>query len=50
MQMEMSEPVQAAVDEAITLIESLVNQILTNGPSRLIEPDRQIPEGRIRTA
>jgi hydrogenase maturation protease len=31
MQMEMSTPVQAAVEEAITLIESLVTQILANG-------------------
>ena len=31
MQMEMSAPVQAAVDEAITVIQSLVSQILTNG-------------------
>ncbi|HLN32530.1 MAG TPA: hydrogenase maturation protease [Gemmataceae bacterium] len=30
MQMEMSEPVQAAVEEAITLIESLVTQLLAN--------------------
>jgi hydrogenase maturation protease len=29
-QVEMSEPVQAAVDEAITLIESLVNNLLAN--------------------
>jgi len=34
MQMEMSEPVQAAVEEAITVIESLVTQILADGPSR----------------
>jgi hydrogenase maturation protease len=34
MQMEMSEPVQAAVDEAILVIESLVTDILANGPAR----------------
>jgi hydrogenase maturation protease len=33
MQMEMSAPVHAAVLKAITLIESLVTQILANGPS-----------------
>jgi hydrogenase maturation protease len=33
LQMEMSRPVQAAVEEAITLIETLVTQILANGPS-----------------
>jgi hydrogenase maturation protease len=33
MDMEMSEPVQAAVAEAITLIESLVTRFLANGPS-----------------
>jgi hydrogenase maturation protease len=33
MEMEMSEPVQAAVEEAITLIESLVTKILANGPA-----------------
>ncbi len=31
MKLEMSTPVQAAVEEAITLIESLVTQILANG-------------------
>ena len=40
MQMEMSEPVQAAVEEAITLIESLVTQILANGPSCTNSPSR----------
>jgi hydrogenase maturation protease len=45
MQMEMSEPVQAAVDEAITLIESLVTQILANSPSPRDQPDVQ-PTGR----
>jgi hydrogenase maturation protease len=50
MQMEMSEPVQAAVEEAITLIESLVTQILTNDPSRLVEPNCQTPERWIGTA
>jgi hydrogenase maturation protease len=33
MKLEMSEPVQAAVEEAITVIESLVTQILANGSS-----------------
>ena len=41
MQIQMSEPVQAAVDEAITVIHSLVTQILTIGsvnplPRRLV--------------
>jgi hydrogenase maturation protease len=31
LQMQMSSPVQAAVDEAITVIHSLVNQLLTAG-------------------
>ena len=49
MQMEMSEPVQAAVEEAITLIESLVTQILANGPSRQDWPTAKLTrEGSAR--
>jgi hydrogenase maturation protease len=50
MQMEMSEPVQAAVEEAISVVDSLVTQILTNGPSRQVVPNGQTPEGMIGTA
>src|SRR5271165_4345886 len=39
--MGMSEPAQAAVEEAIAVIESLVTQILTNGPSRQDRPNGQ---------
>jgi len=41
MQMEMSEPVQAAVGEAIRLIEGLVTQIRANGSLRPIQPGGQ---------
>jgi hydrogenase maturation protease len=44
MQMEMSVPVQAAVAEAITVVESLVAQILTTSASRQTEPDYQVAE------
>jgi hydrogenase maturation protease len=50
MQMELSAPVQAAVLEAITVVESLVTQILTNGPSRQVGPNGETHEGRIGTS
>ena len=38
-QMGLSEPVEAAVDEAVKLVESLVNRILNgNGPNSGSEP------------
>jgi len=45
MQMEMSEPVQAAVDEAITTIESLVNEILAKGCLGHNQSSGQPPKG-----
>ncbi len=47
--MEMSEPAQAAVEEAIAVIESLVTQILTNGPSRQDRPNGRPTEVAVAT-
>jgi hydrogenase maturation protease len=49
MLMELSAPVQAAVEEAVVLIESLVNQILTNDPRRQNRAGGAVPEGRVAT-
>jgi len=49
MQMEMSEPVQAAVQEAITRIESLVTEILANGRPGQDQPRGQPTAGSVAT-